>query len=247
MLFNENKMGVPKIIHQIWGMKPSDAKSELPQKLRSYSETWTSQNPTWIHKLWNRSTFEDLLQSCPAKWQETYKNLDHWVQQCDFARYIIVYVFGGIYADLDTVCKLPAESFARYDNLIVGIEAQVDDFHRELHNLARNFQLCQWTFASIERHPALFHVIEYICDVSSQTCYAKNTVLNSTGPGAFTDALISFKGPQRIVVLPVSAFACGQSHSESPPETDASCYVVHKFEGSWKFSAPFKPILDLLR
>lgn len=237
---------VPKIIHQIWGLSPNDRGKPVLPSLAKCSETWRTLNPSWHYKLWDRTSVEHLIASCPEHWQKTFKNLEHWVEQCDFARYVIVYIYGGIYADLDTVCKVPAENFTKYTNsLIVGLEANVNTYDRAFHKLARNRQLCQWTFASCPRHPGLYDVIENICKETSLQCFTSNSILNTTGPGIFTDTLFAYEPTNEfnIVVLGISAFACGQTHSQSPAETDKSCFVVHQFEGSWKVPNAIGPII----
>ena len=218
---------IPKIIHQIWGLK--DPGPILPNLL-VYQKTWQEKNPDWTYQLWDRKSIEDLLVMYP-KWQKTFHALEHWVEQCDFARYVIVYHYGGVYADLDTICQVPANQWTNYPGLIVGLEADVNDYDRAFHRLARNKQYCQWTFASIPRHPVLYEIIEYICNVTSQTCYKEHKILNTTGPGAFTDIVNHGKNVQK---LDIRAFACGQKHSQSPESSDPGCFVVHKFEGSWK-------------
>jgi mannosyltransferase OCH1-like enzyme len=56
-------------------------------------------NPNWHYKLWDRTSVEHLIASTPEHWQTTFRNLEHWVEQCDFA-YVIIYILGGIYTIL---------------------------------------------------------------------------------------------------------------------------------------------------
>jgi mannosyltransferase OCH1-like enzyme len=229
---------IPKLIHQIYGLKDP---GPVPKNLADCKQTWIQQNPDWSYKLWNREDIEDLLHGYP-KWQTAFHRLDHWVEQCDFARYVIVYHYGGVYADLDTVCQTPAKEWTKYNGLVVGLEADVDDYEKAFHRLARNKQYCQWTFASVPRHPALYELIEYIANITSQSCFKEHKILNTTGPGAFTDIV---QNAPNVLRLPIAAFAGGQAHSQSPPTTDPGCYVVHKFEGSWKIPGYLRPVKKL--
>lgn len=216
------------LVHQLWGLCPADAGREAPPNLDRASRTW-QHLPGTTYKRWNRNDVEALIDTTP--WKDTFYRLDHWVEQCDFARYIIVYTYGGIYSDMDTVCHR-CPTVTRH-TLTVGYEARVTDAERAFHNLARNTQYCQWTFAADKGHPALLRVIDAIHTTTSRTCAS---ILNRTGPGVFTDALCDYSSLlYPMIVLGIEAFGCGQQHSESPSATDPRCLVVHNFEGSWKY------------
>lgn len=236
----QNGQNAPhQIVHQIWGLCPADATKNPPADLAEASKTW--QQPGVHYKRWNRTEIEQLLDTTP--WRATFDSLEHWVEQCDFARYVILYTFGGIYADMDTICKkLPGPS----SKLLVGIEANVTEEQRIKNNLARTFQLCQWTFVCNAKNPVLLHVITTIANNTSQSC---SNVLNRTGPGVFTDAVLEarLRFPNDVAVLGIEAFACGQPHSESPPASDPRCGVVHLFAGSWKFPSFVRPFVKLLK
>lgn len=235
-----------RVIHQIWGLCARDAGKEPPLNLRKCSESWQG-HPGFEYRRWDRPSIESLLDSTP--WRETFDQLPHWVEQCDFARYVIVYIFGGIYADMDTICK--TVPVAKKSELLVGIEASVSRQDKHVYGLAREYQLCQWTFAADAKHPALLAVILAIVYRSSKMCITDtttSTIMNTTGPGIFTDAIVDYmKGspssPNSVTILDVSAFGCGQPHSRSPSCDDDSCMVSHTFEGSWKVH----PLLSALR
>lgn len=230
-----------KVIHQIWGLCPADANRPPPEYLERKSLTW--QLPGFTYIRWNRDTIEALLDSTP--WRPAFDRLGHWVEQCDFARYVIVYTYGGVYADMDTTCKRPL--VAKKHELLVGLEANLTEAERSFHGLARTRQLSQWTFAADAKHPGLLALIEHIANVSSQQCItdkSTSTIMNTTGPGIFTDVLLKRSD---VRILGIGAVACGQTHSESPPCTDPEVFVVHHFEGSWKTPSVFRPLYKFLK
>jgi mannosyltransferase OCH1-like enzyme len=235
-----------KVIHQIWGLCPADAGKDPPESLEAKSKTWKLPGFTYVR--WNRKTIEDLLDSTP--WRSAFDSLGHWVEQCDFARYVIVYIYGGIYADMDTTCQ---QSFsANPGELLVGLEADVSPAEQRFHGLARSKQICQWTFAAESKHPALFALIEHIAKVSSKQCIvdkSTSTIMNTTGPGIFTDVILSFQPTKEhsIRILGIDAFGCGQVHSGSPKCDTSTVLVAHHFEGSWKTPTFFRPWYKLLK
>lgn len=238
-----------KIVHQIWGLCPADAGKPPPENLAEYSLTWQRwcARAQWDYKQWDRPAIEALMETVYPVWKSAFYALGHWVEQCDFARYVIVWTYGGTYADMDTVCKrAPREAPA--GTLVVGHEAVVTDAERRFHRLARNTQICQWAFYADKQHPCLKALIDHIAHQSSQQCIvdkSTSTIMNTTGPGVFTDIVLS--NPQNVTILGIEAFGCGQAHSRSPPETDPSCYIVHKFEGSWKVPTSLRTSFGILK
>lgn len=61
-------------------------------------------NPDFQHKLWNRAMIDELIDNnqCLHKYRHFYYHeLRKHIEKCDFARYMVLYVFGGVYLDLD--------------------------------------------------------------------------------------------------------------------------------------------------
>ncbi|KAL7940782.1 glycosyltransferase family 32 protein [Trichoderma barbatum] len=93
--------GIPKLIHQSW------KSNDLPAKFKKWSNTCRKQHPDWEWVLW---TDEDNLQLVRAyfPWlEETFLSLPGNIYRADLARNLYMYMFGGIYADLDTECLRP--------------------------------------------------------------------------------------------------------------------------------------------
>lgn len=95
-----------KIIHQTW--KTSD----LSPILRQLTDTWKSNHSDWEYRLWTDADIDILLKS---KYPEIYEMMiDCYpsIKKWDVARLVIVYEFGGLYVDIDTV------SFKNVNDLI---------------------------------------------------------------------------------------------------------------------------------
>ena len=85
---------IPNIIHMIWiGPK------KFPFA-RNY-KAWQKLNPEYTFKLWNDNNLP-VLQN-----QKEYDFLENITAKTDLLRLEILYQFGGIYIDTDTVCKHP--------------------------------------------------------------------------------------------------------------------------------------------
>ena len=98
------------IIHQIFFEMGNGTLEDIPRFKFCYHYNKTICNTTSNidYKLWFREEIEIFILNYslqfPEKageWYTFYKNLRYDIQRIDFARLIIIYVFGGIYLDLD--------------------------------------------------------------------------------------------------------------------------------------------------
>lgn len=96
-------MGIPKILHQMWLAK--DGSDVLGPPTKSYqknTEDLVRLHPDYEYMWWNNSNTE-LLFNHPKlqKYKECFVNLKPHICRCDFGRYALLYLYGGIYFDLD--------------------------------------------------------------------------------------------------------------------------------------------------
>lgn len=118
-----------------------------------------------------------------------YKNLPIGAMKADLWRYLILYTYGGVYSDIDSVCNRPIDSWI-YD-LKLRNKEQVLLIALE-HN---NIYFCQWTILATANHPGMKHICNYVL-----LNYEKNGidltdpdfVFNTTGPSVWTDAIIDY-------------------------------------------------------
>ncbi|KAH0360994.1 glycosyltransferase family 32 protein, partial [Aureobasidium melanogenum] len=137
-----------------------------------------------------------------------YKSLNAKIIKQDLLRYLIMYVEGGVYADIDVEAIRPVKKFVPkiYDeadvDMVIGIETDEPSFasHPVLGSKAQSF--CQWTFMCKPRLPVMMRLIENIMkwlhELSreqevpiSELHLDFNEVLTGTGPSAFTKAILA--------------------------------------------------------
>jgi len=110
-----------------------------------------------------------------------YKRLPLAVMKADLWRYCVLYKYGGIYADVDAICKCNPNIFTRYPTMMVC--APENDIH-----------LCQWTFAAPQYSPILQQIIELSVEriLSVVRIQGEHITHFLTGPGVFTDGIEKF-------------------------------------------------------
>jgi inositol phosphorylceramide mannosyltransferase catalytic subunit len=89
---------IPKIIHQIWvGPKKEPVKWTNTIKI-----DYIRKYPEYEYKLWNESNIDELFTDFPNI--KIIYNLEKtWHGKADILRYLILYYYGGIYIDADSV------------------------------------------------------------------------------------------------------------------------------------------------
>ncbi|KAL5611873.1 hypothetical protein BROUX41_000555 [Berkeleyomyces rouxiae] len=89
---------VPKIFHQSW------IDSSLPTKFKEWSRTCRTVHHDYEWVLWTNEDNENLVKKHFPWLLEAYIALPSDIYRADLARNLYMYIFGGVYADLDTDC-----------------------------------------------------------------------------------------------------------------------------------------------
>jgi len=116
--FYERKENLfPKRIFQTWKNKSP------PKKMAYWAETWRSNNPEYEYVLWDDADNRRFVADKFPWFLATYDGYDKEIKRADAIRYMFLYTYGGIYADLDFECLKPFDSlleeYKAYD-IILG-------------------------------------------------------------------------------------------------------------------------------
>ncbi len=217
-------MLIPKIIHQTWKV------TRLDRQQQADVDTWTGLNKGYIHKLWTDEDMLEFFQTSMPGYLATFQALTAIAERVDFFRYCLLYVFGGVYADLDTECLRPLAEYVPTDaEAVVGLETVFGSEPDE------SSLYCQWTLASRPGHPLFKAMIEDIV-ANANTVYSPDPDMNvmlKTGPRAWT-RVIQSRDDWSVHVLGMNVWACGQGYETSTPCSDPIAAVRHRFEGTWR-------------
>jgi mannosyltransferase OCH1-like enzyme len=98
---------IPKTLHQLW---TSD--NDFASKFHAFRVSWMQQNPSWNFRLWRLEDLTQPLSGFSAICSYMLKKPDlHWVLKSDIARWLIVWLYGGVYSDTDVECRKPMDRF----------------------------------------------------------------------------------------------------------------------------------------
>jgi hypothetical protein len=176
----DEKLGIPKTIHYI-----------AARVRKEEMNSWKLLNPDYQVKIYNDSDCLDFVTTFYPQYKFVYHHLKS-VRRFDFIRYLIVYHFGGIYAESDVTCKVPIQDW--------GLEESAT-FFSGAECVGCNdigLQAIQWTFGATPKHPILEHVIHNVVanSMKHKDFYERfgklNKVIHMTGPSAFTDGINAY-------------------------------------------------------
>jgi len=104
---------IPKIIWQTheWEYE------ELPQNFKRATQTWINLNPGWEYRYHSAIDRAVSVRDFDQKLYQYYMFADK-VTQSDIWRYIVIYQYGGVYADMDSFCTSPLDYYlnTEYNN-----------------------------------------------------------------------------------------------------------------------------------
>ena len=200
-------------------------------------ESWRKHHPGWELTLMDDAEAAAFVKTeFGGEIWRIYKSLPLGVMRADFWRYLVVYKYGGIYADTDAECREPSSQWiGAADGLVVGLE--------DLPNIIN------WTFAAKPEHPALWEVIQLVLQRARKGWQFKNPefVHYHTGPELFRDGILAYLGKKPSQLRRLKGVHAGRQPEDGqtriyPPFLLTSGSVVHQFAssnwggeyGSWK-------------
>tara|TARA_B110001450_G_scaffold238801_1_gene246113 strand:- start:190 stop:1056 length:867 start_codon:yes stop_codon:yes gene_type:complete len=191
-----------KKIHQIWFQGERNA----PQNLQGFSRKWKTLNPSYQHKVWEKTAMDAFISKHYPNYYSRYRELPHMIQKIDFFKYAVLNIEGGFYIDMDVECLLPLElpdkyitsdfspstaPFYKYENLLLSGQ-------KDLYNNA--------VIYSRKNSPILKKLINrsflYNCKNKNKT----QCVFMTTGPLIYSKIINKYRNKLNVVDFPSSYF-----------------------------------------
>ena len=90
---------IPKIIHQVYVKQKPD--SVFPKEYERCQKTVWEHHPDFQYKLYDENDMENVIKKHCPEYLEVWNNLPRMIMKIDMFRIMLMYVFGGIWADFD--------------------------------------------------------------------------------------------------------------------------------------------------
>jgi mannosyltransferase OCH1-like enzyme len=198
-------MTIPRTIHQIWvGDKPMPVQWMI---------TWTEKHPDFAYHLWTEKEIDGLGLINRKKYDYFMAKKDY-AGAADIARVEILYQFGGVYVDADSICLQPIDDLLACE-FFAGFE-----YDRRIAN---------GTIGAIAQHPILREYLVRIMEATilDPACY--------TIGGTLLTSCVDACGRGGVNILPQHAFYPKIKQRAKYEATGAKIYAKHIF-GSTKNS-----------
>ena len=230
-------MAIPKIIHQVWEGR---TEPKMPTRLQILARTWQEQNPNWEYHLWSGREMDELVATHFPEYLSMYQNFPYNVQRWDTIRYMMLYVYGGIYTDLDTECFQPISPIL--ENVTIGF-GEEPPIHTKPIRIGNAF------LVSEKENSAWQTILNEILRNMVEKESAIETVMHSTGPNMINRLFDRLKkengayGFPYLQVTPVSKYDMYryifQGEKEVFLKKIKHAYCAHYFFGSWDTELAF--------
>lgn len=170
----------------------------LPDYAMSATKTWIDKNPDWEYNYFSDEDVMDFVRdNFGQSWVEIFESCPLGVMRADIWRVMVLYINGGMYTDLDTICNV---SISEWFDQSIGFKNKVGEHEwvelsnkRILLNAEHEMHLEQWTFLSEAEHPCLAKILENIENSFINPDYSNpHFVHHMTGPGVFTKSILEY-------------------------------------------------------
>lgn len=208
---------IPKIIHQTW--KTLD----IPEQWKDAVELCKTINEEYKHIIWSDEMMENFVKKEYPDFFDIYMSYIHDIQRCDSFRYLVLYKYGGIYLDMDIVCKKNLDSLLKYDLVISNSANTPSSFTNAFYMVTPNNPFIKFCIDNLPNY------------VNSYYYFGKHLhVINSTGPEFLTNMIKKYgkKNIKNLYVLNSKEFA-GDCSVCNEDNCAGGIYFKHIAGNSW--------------
>ena len=168
---------ISQIIHLVATWENGSA----PLVTERWIMSWRAHNPHWQILIWSKEAARKLIDKAHPELLSLYDSYPQELFRADVIRYVILYHYGGVYADIDMECLKPLDTLMDYYRCIVS---QEPDIHRVfLHRSSRPY-LTDAFMACHRGHPFFKQILDNLPQHNqiSRTLPFPESSFQATGP-----------------------------------------------------------------
>lgn len=206
---------IPKIIHQTWKT------SNIPNEWKNATDSCRGFNKDFKYILWTDKTMDIFVKQNYPGFYKLYRSYKYNIQRCDAFRYFLLYKYGGVYLDMDIVCRQKLNGFIHYDFVVA-----------QSSNISTSFT--NSFFMIVPNHPFFKYCINNLPQtINNYKHFGKHLhVMNSTGPIFLNKMLNSYGKIKNTYILTKEEFA-GDCNICNESVCTGGTYFKHIKGQSW--------------
>lgn len=228
---------IPKIIHYCWfGRNP------LPPLALKCIESWKRYQPDYEIKEWNENNFD--VNAIPYT-AEAYK-AKKYAFVSDYARFWILYRYGGVYFDTDVELLKPIDSLLKVGPFM-GFESDYKDINSNL-TVAPGLGLSAYPGMVLYKDFLdLYSNLEFKLKDDGSNTY--KTIVNYTTELLIDKGLKPVSGIQKVgeVYIYPSEYFCPINITTKRLHITKNTYTIHHYMASWSDKRIKDSIRDFIR
>ncbi|KAL3880233.1 hypothetical protein ACJMK2_032482 [Sinanodonta woodiana] len=169
---------IERIIHQTW------IDTNIPENFRKCVSSLKEHHRNYVYMFWTDTIAMKFVEDMFPLILPLYLNYRYNLQRADAVRYMILYEYGGVYADLDIVSLRPLDPVLRKYSCILSQEPHIHPiFYNNIYGLACNaFMACR------RHHPFMKTLVNNLPSFSLAV-----GIQDSTGPRFVTIIYRNYK------------------------------------------------------
>lgn len=206
---------IPKIIHQTWKNK------NIPAKWKEAVNSCKIINRGFKYILWTHKTMNKFVKKYYPNFYKIYKSYKYDIQRCDAFRYLVLYKYGGIYLDMDIICKKKLFKFLNYD-LVLALSYSIESYFTNAF------------FMVIPNNPFFKYCIDHLSEnFNNYQYFGKHLhVMYSAGPAFLTNMINSYRKNKNTYILTKKEYS-GDYNECNKKTYNEGIYFIHIPGHSW--------------
>lgn len=219
---------IPKIYHWIWlnFKDESQLDTPIPVRFRSTIDDTKRLNPDWEFIEWNGRMIRELLETRYPWFIPTFDSYKKPIQRADASRYFILYTYGGLYTDLDAICKKSLSPLlSKYvdKDCIITKESDINTIERKPTNSI------MMSKPGSDFMKYLMENLKHAKD-KYQYRFRDDSVYFTTGPDYIINSLSLYTGTDEIGFLTYEVV----NTKDTSKNLENFEYFINLNEGTWK-------------
>ena len=212
-----------KIIHFIWVDKYDISNDNiiLPKQYKENIDSFRKIYQGWEIKLWKGSELINLISLVNNQLiKEVFYSYTHFIAKLDFIRYLILFYYGGVYLDCDTICKKFFDFTQEKSLVLVKLPEDKERYPNY------DYIICNGIIYSDKLNPILNDIIIHL--INRCNYVDQNNILKLCGPVAITE-IYQELDQNNIELLSSDLFLDNNDNS----------FMYTSYDNSWTYSNTF--------